>query len=175
MNITKIKKTIQMKRLKTTYIGYPIEVILDPLPGCNVPDNTIPNSVMDLFCEQIEEGTLSGTFTDMPDDELKFKRGPGHNRSGSWRVIQLSYEKISRILSWEHNFSQDECLSEELFIRYYGQHLGRHYYNKWLFYDQKLHDMLAYFSPFSSEGQLFCDMVMEQVHKFEKRKCNETA
>ncbi len=159
-----------MKKLKTTYIGYPIEVILDPLPGCNVPDNTIPNSVMDLFCEQIEGGTFSGTFTDMPDDELKFELG-----SGFWRVIELSYEKISRILSWEHNFSQDECLSEELFVRYYGQYLGRQYYDKWLFYDRKLHDMLAYFSPFSSEGQLFCDMVMEQVHKFEKRISNKTA
>ena len=108
MDITKIKKTqYQMKRLKTTYIGYPIEVILDPLPGCNVPDNTIPNSVMGLFCEQIEKGNTLRTFTDMPDDELKFKRGSGHNRSGSWRVIQLSYERSAAYSRWEHNFSQD--------------------------------------------------------------------
>lgn len=163
-----------MKTLKTIYCGFPVEVMLESLAGCNTSDYSIPNSIVDMFCEKIDEGERSGTFSDMPDDEMQFGRGPGHTRSGSWRVIELDYEKISRILAWEYNYAPDEQLSEELFIRYYGKCMGQHYYEKWLYYKCKLHDMMAYFNFNTTEGQLFCDMIMEQMNKFEKRKRGET-
>lgn len=162
-----------MKKLRTNYIGFPVEVSLEPPTGCNAPDNSIPSSVMDLFCEEIEAGKYSGTFSDMPDDEMRFGSGQGYTRSGSWRVIELDFEKISRILAWERHCAQDEQLSPELFIRYYGQVLGQHYYEKWLHINRNLHDMLAYFDFNAPEGQILCDMIMEQMHKFEARKRGE--
>lgn len=88
--------------------------------------------------------------------------------------MEIDYEKIGRVLAWDYNFAPNETLSEELFIRDFGGVMGRHYYEKWsLVYDHDLRRMLAYFGNNLREGQCFCDMVAEQVAKYEQRQKQE--
>jgi hypothetical protein len=64
----------------------------------------------------------------------------------------------------------EESLSEELFIRYYGRNFGAHFYSKWVHSCKfNLLEMITYFGWDRENGQKFCDMVMEQVVKYEKR------
>lgn len=161
---------MKTRKLTTQFFGYKVQVSL------NLPDEyeknytSVPFSVSDNFSEQIECGVLEGSFENLPDDELS-SIGQGYILSGSWHVIVFDYEKICRVLSWEYNFSQTENLNEEIFVRYFGGVMGRHYYNKWKdVYRYNLHDMLVYFGGSCSEGQLFCDMLAEQIFKYEQRK-----
>ena len=142
----------------------------------NLPDEcgkrykSVPFSIADVFSERIECGTRSGTFENLPDDELS-TADEGFALSGSWRIVEIDYEKIRRVLPWDYNFAPDEALAEELFIRHFGGNMGRHYYGKWVHvYDHDLRRMLAYFGNALREGQRFCDMIAEQVCKYETRK-----
>ncbi|MBS5020765.1 MAG: hypothetical protein KHZ60_11990 [Alistipes sp.] len=85
--------------------------------------------------------------------------------------MEIDYEKIHRVLTWDYNFAPDEVLTEELFIRHFGGNMGRHYYGKWAHvYNHDLRRMLAYFGNDLREGQRFCDMIAEQVCKYETRE-----
>ena len=158
------------QKLISNFIGNKVEVTIEIPSKCNKTYTSVPFSISDDFAEKIECGSNQGNFTDMPDDELS-TGDQGYMLSGSWRVIVIDYEKICRVLSWEYNFSQSETLNEEIFVRYFGGVMGRHYYGKWKdLYQHNLHDMLVYFGDSRSEGQLFCDMLAEQMLKYEQRK-----
>lgn len=162
------------QKLTTNFLGCKIEVTIETPSGCDKTYTSVPFSISDDFTERIECGSNQGTFTELPDDELDTE-GIGYDLSGSWRIIVIDYEKICRVLSWEYNFSQTENLNEEIFVRYFGGVMGRHYYNKWKdVYRYNLHDMLVYFGDSRSEGQLFCDMLAEQMLKYEQRKSAST-
>jgi hypothetical protein len=82
----------------------------------------------------------------------------------------LRHELIWRIALWEHNRNMDETLTEELFIRYYGGCFGSHFHSKWKHYDCNFMKMAGYFGNSTENGQKFCDMVMEQMFKYEQRE-----
>jgi len=75
-----------------------------------------------------------------------------------------------RIVLWEYNRSMDETLTEELFCRYYGTCFGSHFYSKWRYYDCNFMKMVGYFGNSRENGQIFCDMVYEQMSKYEQRQ-----
>lgn len=155
------------------FFGHKVEVTLNLPEGCDKRYSTVPFSIRDDFSDRIEFGVHSGTFENLPDDE-RSTTGEGFDLSGSWRIIDFDYEKISRVLAWDYNFAPDEALSEELFIRHFGGVMGRHYYEKWSrIYDHDLRRMLAYFGYDLHEGQRFCDMIAEQVRKYEQRQKQE--
>jgi hypothetical protein len=83
---------------------------------------------------------------------------------------ELKHELIWRIVLWEYNRDMDETLTEELFIRYFGKCDGSHFYSKWKYYDYSFMKMTGYFGISAGNGQKFCDMVMEQVIKYEQRQ-----
>lgn len=164
---------MKIQRLTTHFFGHKVEITLNLSEKCDKHYASVPFSVSDNFSERIECGERNGTFENLPDDEGS-TNGEGCGLSGSWRIIDIDYEKISRVLSWDYNFARDEALSEELFIRYFGSVMGRHYYEKWTrVYDHELRRMLAYFGNDLREGQRFCDMVAEQVAKYEQRQKQE--
>lgn len=77
---------------------------------------------------------------------------------------------MARISTWNYNYSHDERLSKELFTHYFGNRMGGHYYDKWISTcEQQFMKMIAYFGVDSKEGQAFCDMVIEQMQKYEQR------
>lgn len=161
---------MKIQRLTTNFFGHKVEVKLNLPEGCDTRYSSVPVSVSDDFSERIECGARSGTFKDLLDDELN-TTGEGLSLSGSWHIVEIDYEKISRVLAWDYNFAPDEALTEELFIRYFGGVMGRHYYEKWArIYDHDLRRMLAYFGNNLREGQRFCDMVAAQVRKYEQRQ-----
>lgn len=163
-----ITNDMKTQILTTYFFGHKVEVTLD------MPDERdelypfVPASVTDDFVERIECGARSGTFENLPDNELNTV-SRGFFLSGSWCIVEIDYEKISRVLAWDYNRMQEESLTEELFIRHFGGVMGRHYYEKWSrVYAHDLRRMLAYFGYNLREGQRFCDMVAEQVRKYEQ-------
>jgi hypothetical protein len=82
----------------------------------------------------------------------------------------LNHQLMWRIVLWEYNRYAEEALTEELFIRYYGKCDGSHFYSKWKYYDCHFMKLIGYFGSSTENGQKFCDMVMEQVIKYEQRK-----
>ncbi|KAA6302819.1 MAG: hypothetical protein EZS26_000989 [Candidatus Ordinivivax streblomastigis] len=82
----------------------------------------------------------------------------------------LNHQLLWRIVLWEYNRYQEESLTEESFIQYYGGCFGSHFYSKWRYYDYNFMKMIGYFGGSTENGQKFCDMVMEQVIKYEQRK-----
>lgn len=165
---------MKTQRLTTYFFGHKVEVTLALSEEHDKPYVSVPRSVMDNFSERIECGQRHGTFENLPDDRQNTD-GVGFFLSGSWRIVEIDYEKISRVLAWDYNFAPDEALTEELFIRYFGGVMGRHYYEKWsLVYAHDLRRMLAYFGNDLREGQRFCDMVAEQVARYEQRQKQES-
>jgi hypothetical protein len=81
----------------------------------------------------------------------------------------ISHTLMWRIVLWEYNRNMDETLTEELFIRYFGQCDGSHFYSKWKYYDCNFMKMAGYFGSSTGNGQKFCDMVLEQMIKYEQR------
>lgn len=164
---------MKTQRLTTYFFGYKIEITLRFPNGCDKRCNAVPFSISDDFSERIECGSRSGEFENLPDDEQN-TADEGFALSGSWRIVEIDYEKIHRVLTWDYNFAPDEALTEELFIRHFGGVMGRHYYGKWAHvYDHDLRRMLAYFGNDLCEGQRFCDMITEQVCKYEQRQKQE--
>ena len=164
---------MKIQRLTTYFFGHKVEVTLGLSEERDKPYVSVPRSVADTFSERIECGEWHGMFENLPDDDLNTS-GVGFFLSGSWRIVEIDYEKISRVLAWDYNFAPDEALTEELFIRHFGGVMGRHYYEKWsLVYGHSLQRMLAYFGNNLREGQRFCDIVAEQVAKYEQRQKQE--
>lgn len=155
------------------FFGHKVEVTLNLPEECDNRYAFVPFSISDDFLQKIECGERYGTFENLPDDE-RSTIGEGFDLSGSWRIVAIDYEKISRVPAWDYNFASDEALTEELFIRYFGGAMGQHYYEKWSrVYDYDLRKMLAYFGDNLTEGQLFCNMIAEQVQKYEQRQKQE--
>jgi hypothetical protein len=81
----------------------------------------------------------------------------------------ISHELLWRIVLWEYNRGMDESLTEDLFIRRFGKCDGSHFYSKWKHYDYSFMKMIGYFGSSRDNGQKFCDMVAEQINKYEQR------
>lgn len=162
---------MKTQRLTTHFFGHKVEVMLNLPDECGKRYKSVPFSISDDFSERIECGSRSGEFENLPDDEQN-TADEGFVLSGSWRIVEIDYEKIHRVLTWDYNFAPDEALTEELFIRHFGGVMGRHYYGKWAYvYDHDLRRMLVYFGNDLREGQRFCDMIAEpglQIRNTEK-------
>ena len=95
----------------------------------------------------------------------------GHALSGHWRIIEIDYRKIVRILTWKGECASHEALTEESFVRHFGNAAGGRYYKKWKGrFRFDLCRMLACFEGNDSDGQRFCDMIAEEVRKYEQRR-----
>ena len=158
------------QKLTTSFFGHKVEVTLVTADDGDKCYASIPNSVVDLFSERMECGEREGSFENLPDDELN-SGADGHALSGHWRIIEIDYRKIVRILTWKGECASHEALSEESFVRYFGNAAGGRYYKKWE--NQFRFDlcrMLASFEGNDSDGQRFCDMIAEEVRKYEQRR-----
>lgn len=132
----------------------------------------VPDSVKESIINNICEEGKSGTFGYEDCRQLiSREKDMWEKYSGSWRVIELDYEFLRMISLWKNTHSQDEALTEDLFIKYFGVIDGKHFYGKWMYsFKRDLMEMISYFGRETTKGQIFCDMVMNQVNKYKKRK-----
>ena len=86
------------QKLTTSFFGHKVEVTLVTADDGDKCYASIPNSVVDLFSERMECGEREGSFENLPDDELN-SGADGHALSGHWRIIEIDYRKIVRILT----------------------------------------------------------------------------
>jgi len=172
-------KTIQY----TKYLyGYLIEITLDNIQIewikpeealYNIDwSSSIPDNIRELIIRGLEEDDTGGSFNhkDTKDDidfdyyqmEVSF--------SGSWRILKLDFSLMTNIALWNYNHYQDEMLSKEVFIKYYGEYYGSHFYEKWEYaYERNIIKMFSYFRGEPDNGQKFCNMLIEQVQKYLNR------
>ena len=101
---------MKTQRLTTYFFGHKVEVTLALSEEHDKPYVSVPRSVMDNFSERIECGQRHGTFENLPDDKQNTD-GVGFFLSGSWRIVEIYYEKISRVLAWDYNFAPYEALT----------------------------------------------------------------
>lgn len=85
---------------------------------------------------------------------------------------KLNFATLLRIVIWDYNRSPltGESLNLDVFCEKYGKVMGEHYYNKFIFeFEGNILKMIGYFRGENKEGQIFCDMIMECVEKYEQR------
>ena len=102
---------MKTQRLMTHFFGHKVEVMLNLPDECGKRYKSVPFFISDDFSERIECGSRSGEFENLPDDELN-TADEGFALSGSWRIVEIDYEKIHRVLTWDYNFAPDEALTE---------------------------------------------------------------
>lgn len=156
--------------LYMTCLGHNVEVSLDLPENCRKTYDHIPCTVVNEFLEAVECGVRKGTFANVPDDEMS-TIGEGYSLSGSWRIVSFDYGILSRVMMWWNNDYCAEEFDRELFIRYFGQEAGCEYHDRWV--NQCKENLLDMFGTFVSDyeaGQLFCNMIMEQVEQYENNE-----
>ena len=160
--------------LTGTYFGHRIEVTFTSIIPYNL-FTQVPDDVLDSVGKDLKKNMVSGTFSDdHTGDMVTPADGSGDvytTFAGSWRIVELQFELMSRIAMWWNNgYSAGEfdCAS---FIRHFGEKTGRKYYDRWVNHcKENLLDMFGTLVSEQEDGQLFCDMVMQQVELYEKRE-----
>lgn len=171
-------KLKEIRQNLTGYIyGHLIQVTLTSV----IPENKlsqIPDSVYDWIVDHLELNCIEGTFTEeqtgdtiyIPSEDNKYRTEVYTVVAGSWRIIQLDYTIICRLIMWWNNHYKQEDLALEYFITYFGAEMGTHYYTQWVACKHNLIDMLGMFTHKQEDGQIFCNMLMEYIQQF---KVNE--
>lgn len=169
--------------LTDTYCGHPIEVTFTSVvPHCTLTQ--IPDDVFDCIMEDLKENVTSGVFPDkekgggeIGDEVYPETGGNGIYATfeGSWRVVELPYNLMSRILMWWNNHYTPGSFSQELFARHFGKEAGVEYHQQWLGCKDNLLDMFGRFVGDHNAGQKFCNMVMAEVEEYEKEVENGKA
>lgn len=161
-----MKQEYKPKILQEAAYGHAIEVTFTKVAGVKVSDK-VPNSVMCQITYGLEQMKLSGQF----DIVLYTANGPSPCYSGAWRVVPtLDHDFMARIALWVNNYGENEGLTRELFHETYGTNMGDHYAIKWeSVYQHNIMKMIGYFGLGDKDGQKFCDMIMKQMAKYEKR------
>jgi len=86
------------QKLTTCFFGHRVEVTLVTADDSDKCYASVPNSVVDHFSERMECGERSGSFENLPDNELN-SGADGLVLSGHWHIIEIDYRKIVRILT----------------------------------------------------------------------------
>lgn len=136
-----------------------------------VPFETPPLIIIDqieqdiiLENDKFGEGSVSDVIC-LDDDKLDVYL------DYKWRLLELDYNVIGNLALWEYNQNSEEGLSLMLFQQYFGKNMGKHLYYKWLYPAQKnIFWMMRYFKFEPDQGQIFCNMLMQQVKLYKKRQ-----
>lgn len=132
----------------------------------------VPDSVKDEIINALCESRFSGKFKD--EDCMEYDDSVEGGRilyTGSWHVVQLDYTLMLSLAMWSANRYVSESFSEKMFVEYFGESYGKHYYSKWIGeLNCDYAKAFGYFRTRRDHGQIFCDMMMKQVTKYLKRE-----
>lgn len=160
---------IKPKVYIVSYYGHNIEITLTSVaPEREITE--IPDPVQDWVINAICEDYRSGEFT--PDECKQIVEGNMYTHyAGTWRILELNFGVMENVILWINNHYPDESLTEELFVKYFGICDGKHFYGKWeKTFNKNFLDMINYFRNSGNKGQLFCNMVLEQINKYKIRE-----
>ncbi len=153
-----------MKKIVLTeqYYGHTLQVTIDKSTH-NGKMEFIPDKVKEIVFEVLQTNQKSGEFTE--SDTGFF--------DGTWRILEFDAQLIYRIVMWKYNHYQEDALSKEHFIRYFGVVDGSHFWDKWIYtFKKDFLSMIAYFGKYNGHAQTFCDMTMNLVESYEQRFIN---
>lgn len=159
------------------YCGHLIEVTLTSVIPVNIIQQ-IPDSVYDTVMELLKENVTEGKFTEKDTGDNLYIPGEGGCDddevytvcAGSWRIIELDFHLVSRLVMWWNNGYSKKLFNRDLFIRHFGEKAGAKYYVEWLDRKENLIDMFGCFVSEHEDGQIFCNMIMEQVRQYEQEE-----
>lgn len=164
--------------LTDTYCGHRIEVTFTSVvPYCTLTQ--IPDDVLDCLMEDLKDNVTSGTFShEQTGDTIHPDNGDKSiyaTFEGSWRVVQLPYDIMYRIVRWWWTvYDRPTVFDRAMFDRYFGPEAGGLYHDSWVnVWKGDLLDMFGCFINDPQAGQTFCNMIMQQVEQFEKEVKDE--
>ena len=161
--------------LKANYYRNNVVIHIDSVINQTETIKEVPEVIKDEIINALCEDYSEGTFTHENCEELISRKSDLYTSyQGSWFVVELDYSLMLKIAMWSVNRNENEIFTKEAFIQAFGQSYGIHYWEKWngeLNYDYA--KAYGYFRTRRDHGQIFCDMLMEQVKKYEKRENNE--
>ena len=151
-------------------IHYSIDKISDPGHVYQLGYMGVKSEIYSALRQLLREGVDSGDFMAWfcvpdPDTEADIAvsiQGQFH--------IGPDMKLLRRIFRWHYNYSQDEALTREDFIKAYGQAFGDHFYVQWEHMHRDIMRMVGYFCNNEENGQKFLGMVMRKVIMYEKRQ-----
>lgn len=168
-----VREDMPPQVLTETYRGLRIEVTLTSVVPYNLISH-IPEDILNNIEKGLKNNMTSGSFADDHTGDMVKPTDSSSEIyttfSGSWRIVELSFKLISRIIRWWNDGHKAEEFNCALFARYFGKESGPEYYNRWVGHcKENLLDMFGTFLSDNEDGQKFCDMIMEQVVKYESR------
>lgn len=139
------------------YIGHQLEVSFYQTPN-DKNLKFIPDDVKEIILDQLsdkEQGEFGNSNTGF---------------EGTWRIIKLSHSLLHRVSMLMYNFYQHSLeLKETDFIKWFGEFDGTNLFERWVnYYKCDFLRMVTHFGPSGYKGQIFCDMVMDQLIKYEQ-------
>lgn len=150
------------------YYGHTLEVTINETNPPELKVEFVPDSVHEHVFRLLETDDKAGDFTHDETKEIFIKQEVSY--SGSWRIIELDYNILIRLVMWNANRYPEESITKQLFIEYFGDNYGTHFYGKWT--GECNHDilkMIGYFRSNHNHGQIFCNMLFNLITKYEKR------
>ncbi len=153
------KKSNVLQVLIESFLQHPIEVSFTALRD-QEPIQFIPDSVKEEILNQL---------SDSGEGEFTAEQTGGFG--GTWRTIQLGHNMLHRLAMWIFQvYPEDMKLKEADFIKWFGEFYGKNLFERWInYYKCDFMQMITHFGPDSDKGQTFCDMVMEQLNKYEEK------
>ncbi len=117
---------------------------------------------------------------DMNEDEFTYENtgetiivGEEKKYATSFRKLAFPRTRLQTDVTHRNvagNFIPEESLSKPVFVQHFGENNGNHFYGKWIGEcNRDFLKMIAYFRSNREHGQIFCNMLMEQVNKYTMR------
>ncbi|WP_195594667.1 hypothetical protein [Bacteroides fragilis] len=174
----------EIKEISQNLTGHIYSHLIQVTLTSVIPENKltkIPDSVYDWIVDHLELNCVEGEFTEeqtgdniyFPSEENKHGTDVYTVVAGSWRIIQLEYNTIYPLIMWWNNHYTSEDLNLEHFITFFGKEMGTLYYAKWIGCKHNLIDAFGIFTGKQEDGQIFCNMLMQQVEQYQKKQHGE--
>lgn len=142
-----------------SFLQHPIEVSFIALRD-HEPLQFIPDCVKEEILNQLSDS-----------DKGDFTAEQTGGFAGKWRTIKLGHNILHRLAMWIFQvYPEDMKLTEADFIKWFGEFDGKNLFKRWTnYYKCDFMRMITHFGPSGEKGQIFCDMVMEQINKYETK------
>lgn len=152
------------------FYGHVIEVIYSDFSTPMTMDG-ITHSMGLTILSDLEKGLKKGTFRRAKGEFYLKGEYKYVSFTYIWRKIELDYSLMLKIAMWATNRNGDEIFTKDMFITNFGNSYGKHYFMKWKGeLECNYWKAYGYFRTHRDHGQIFCDMMMELVEKYEKRE-----
>ncbi len=165
------------KELHVHILGHDVSLIITEATSSDaaewLDDYTIDISELGEIQAELCLRNLCGRFEAMSLKLYSVRDRQPVRYGGVWQVVP-DYRQAARIMMWQYNYLPTEALTPESFKETFGNMLGAHFHDKWIYYDRSIEKMIGYFGRNLTAGQRFIDMIMRHVARYERRDTADT-